>query len=187
MQKIIGFNIKRNKKLLVSDIIKFFEVRGYELTTTNTQSMIFERGSFWQNFSSMNPSKWQTKVNIDIIQKERMNYDIYANYEFNTTGLILSKQEKKYFLLESEALANALEKFEVNIDEVEKLAQENNRNNWQQSVISVITGSIISIICMYGMQALFQIKLHPLINSGITILLILSIYFILIALRNQKE
>ena len=185
MQKLIGFNIKRNKKLLVSDIIKFFEVRGYELTDAHAKGMEFKRGNLAGNLLSYNPIKWQTKVDIEIIKRERLDYDIFANYTFTTFGLIITQEEKNYFENEAHAFSKAIEKYQVNVDEIEQLAVITNRANFNYMIKSLVWGILSATIIIFGINLAIDGQLPYLIASTITILSILATYFTLIRIRIQ--
>ncbi|RUT77812.1 hypothetical protein [Ancylomarina longa] len=187
MQKLIGFNIKRNKKLLVADIIKFFEVRGYELTDANAIGMVFRRGTVLGNFFYLNPIKWNTKVNIEIIKKERMDYDIFATYNFSTLDPFLLREENEYFNAETNAFSKAIQEFDVNVDQVEELALQSSNSNYQYMLKSLPAGVLISILLLFLINTLMKDSLPIWIASIICATTILLTYFLWIKLKNNKS
>lgn len=185
MQKLIGFNIKRNKKLLVSDIIKFFEVRGYELTDANVRGMIFKRGSIWGNMTSLDPTKWRTKVDIEIIKKERLDYNIYANYHFTTSGFFRSVTEEKYYNEELTAFSKAIEKFEVDADTIDTLVEKTNKSNFKLIIKSLLLGIPSAVLLIFLTNSLLNNRLPISIASAITALSILAFYLLFIRLKEK--
>jgi len=185
MQKLIGFNIKRNKKLLVADIIKFFEVRGYELTDVNALGLVFRRGTVLGNFIYLNPIKWNTKVNIEIIKKERMDYDIYATYHFSTIDPFLLKEENEYFNAETNAFSKAIQEFDVDVDQVEQLALQSSNSNYQYMLISLPIGILISITLLFLINTTIEGSLPIWIASIICVATTLLTYLSWIKFKKQ--
>ena len=185
MQKLIGFNIKRNKKLLVSDIIKFYEVRGYELTDANARGMIFKRGNLWGNMTSLDPTKWRTKVDIEIVKKERLDYNIYANYKFTTSGFFRSKAEDNYYNEELSAFSKAIEKFEVDVNTIDTLVEKTNKSNFSLIAKSLLFGIPSSVLIILLTNSLLTNRLPISIASAITAISILAFYLVFIRLREK--
>jgi len=178
MHKLIGFNIKRNKKLLVSDIIKFFEVRGYELTDAHAGGMTFKRGSYLGNMTSLTPENWNTKVDLEIIKKERLDYNIYANYHFSTSGFFRSKIEDKYYDEEINAFSKAIENFEVDSEYIEGLAVKTNKSYFNHMLKSLIFGIPTAFILVFAINLLMNESLPIVAAFCISIFSILSYYFL---------
>lgn len=185
MQKLIGFNIKRNKKLLVSDIIKFYEVRGYELTDADANGMTFKRGNIWGNMTSLNPTKWRTKVNIEIIKKERMDYNIYATYKFTTSGFFRTKIEDNYYNEELNAFSKAIENFELDSDFIETIVDKTNKSNFHLLTNSLILGIPTALLIILTINSLINNTLPTLIASTITAIAIIGFYVIFVKLRGK--
>ncbi|WP_421920369.1 hypothetical protein [Marinifilum sp.] len=185
MQKLIGFNIKRNKKLLVSDIIKFYEVRGYELKDANATGMVFMRGSIWGNMTSLNPTKWKTKVDIEIIKKERLDYNIYANYKFTTSGFYRSQTEENYYNEELNAFSKAIKDFEIHPESTEALVEMANKSNFQLITKSLLFGIPIATVLILITNSLLTNRLPVSIACLITAISILTFYLLLIGLRKK--
>nr|WP_320120594.1 hypothetical protein [uncultured Marinifilum sp.] len=185
MRKLIGFNIKRNKKLLVSDIIKFFEIRGYELIRSNSEGMLFKRGSIWGNMTSLTPAKWKTIVDIEILKKERMNYNIYANYKFSTSGLFRSKEENSYYNEEINAFSKAIENFEVDSKLIDQLALKINKSSRNYMFKSLIMGIITTLLLIFISNLLLKENLPILFTFVLTVIIIFAYYFILTSLRSK--
>ncbi|WP_372751706.1 hypothetical protein [Labilibaculum sp.] len=186
MKKLIGFNIKRNKKLLVSDIIKFYEVRGYTLIDANAQGMIFHRGALSGNLFSLNPIKWKTIVEIEIVKKERMNYNIYANYHFSTFLFFISQEENDFFNKETAAFSKAIEKFEVNVDQLENLAEKTSKSNLKYIISSFSIGVLASILIIFSINLLLENQLPIVLASVITGGVILLSYYLLVKLKGYR-
>lgn len=184
MKKLIGFNIKRNKKLLVSDIIKFYEVRGYSLTDANARSMTFCRGSIMGNLLSLNPIKWKTIVEIEIVKKERLDYNVYANYQFSSFLFFISQEENIFFNEEINAFSKAIEQFEVNIEHLENLASETSKSNFKYILKSFPIGIIIALTIIFLTNILLQGQLPNIIASFITGISILITYYFLVKIEN---
>jgi hypothetical protein len=147
--------------------------------------MIFKRGNIAGNLLSYNPIKWRTKVDIEIVKKERLDYDIFANYTFTTFGLIISREEKKYFENEAQAFSKAIEKYQVNVDEMERLAVITDRANYNYMIKSLVWGIIGSVFIIFGINLAIDGQLPYLIASAITVLSILGAYFTLIRIKIQ--
>ncbi|MCT4602964.1 MAG: hypothetical protein N4A59_08710 [Marinifilum sp.] len=186
MQKLIGFNIKRNKKLLVSDIIKFYEVRGYELIDADARGMIFKRGNLWGNMTSLNPTTWRTKVDIEIIKKERLDYNIYANYKFTTSGFFRSRVEDRYYDEELNAFSKAIENFETDPESTELLVDKTNKSNFHLITKSLLFGIPSSILIILLSNSLLNNRLPISIASFITVFSILAFYFLFIRIRKKS-
>ncbi|NOU61202.1 hypothetical protein [Marinifilum caeruleilacunae] len=185
MQKLIGFNIKRNKKLLVSDIIKFYEVRGYELTDADARGMVFKRGSIWGNMTSLDPTKWRTKVDIEIIKKERLDYNIYASYKFTTSGFYRSQTEENYYTEELNAFSKAIESFEIDPESTELLVEKTNKSTLHLITKSLLFGIPVAILLILITNSLLTNRLPISIASLITAISILAFYVIFIGLRKK--
>lgn len=149
MKLVTGFNIKRNKKTVVSDIIKFFEIRGYTLTNANAQGMVFKRGNWWANLTSLNPISWATHVRIDIIKKARMDYDVIATYRFNTLGQLVTQETRHYFQEEVNVFENAIKLLQVNDEKTQTLAQEAVRSAIKTIGISTLIGALMALLLIF--------------------------------------
>ena len=187
MQKLIGFNIKRNKKLLVSDIIKFFEVRGYVLTDADAKGMVFRRGKILGNFFSLNPIRWRTKVDIEIIKKERMDYDIYAYYHFSTFGHFISQEEDDFFTEEVSAFSKAIQDFDVDVDQVEQLAIETSKSNYSYMLKALPIGVFVALLLIFLANVLMEGRLPILVASCITVASILLTYYLLTRIKAKHK
>ncbi|WP_282125595.1 hypothetical protein [Marinifilum flexuosum] len=185
MQKLIGFNIKRNKKLLVSDIIKFYEVRGYELIDADAHGMTFTRGNLWGNMTSLNPTKWKTKVNIEIIKKERMDYNIYATYKFTTSGFFRTKIEDNYYNEELNAFSKAIENFDIDSDLIETIIDKTNKSNFHLLANSLLLGIPTALLIILTINSLINNTLPIIIASAITAIAIIGFYAIFVKLRGK--
>ncbi|MGQ1910426.1 hypothetical protein ACT3CE_11640 [Marinifilum sp. RC60d5] len=185
MRKLIGFNIKRNKKLLVSDIVKFYEVRGYELIRSNAKGMLFKRGSIWGNMTSLTPVKWRTKVEVEILKKERMNYNIYANYEFSTSGLFRSKEEENYYSEEINAFSKAIENFEVDSKLIDQLALKIYKSSRNYMLKALILGIITALVLVFISNLFLKENLPILFAFGITVISIFAYYYAFTSLGNK--
>ncbi|WP_321296037.1 hypothetical protein [Marinifilum fragile] len=185
MQKLIGFNIKRNKKLLVSDIIKFYEVRGYELIDADVRGMTFKRGSIWGNMTSLNPTKWRTTVNIEIIKKERLDYNIYANYKFTTSGFFRTRVEDHYYNEELNAFSKAIENFQLDTEFIETILDKTNKSNFQLLTNSLLLGVPTAILIILAINSFTNSTLPTLIASAITAIAIVVVYVIFVQLRGK--
>ena len=185
MQKLIGFNIKRNKKLLVSDIIKFYEVRGYELIDADAQGMTFKRGSIWGNMTSLNPTKWRTKVNIEIVKKERLDYNIYATYKFTTSGFFRTNIEDNYYNEELSAFSKAIESFELDTDFIETLVDKTNKSNFRLITNSLLLGIPTALLIILAINSLINNTLPMLVASAITAIAIIVFYVIFVRARGK--
>lgn len=185
MKKLIGFNIKRNKKLLVSDIIKFYEVRGYSIVDANASGMSFTRGSISGNLLSLNPIKWKTLVEIKIVKKERLNYNVYANYRFSSFLFFISQEEINFFNEEIAAFSKAIEQFEVNVEHLENLAIETSKSNFKYIIKSFPIGIIIALILIFSINLLMEGQLPNIIASCIAGFSILISYYLLVKINNK--
>ncbi|MFA9370393.1 MAG: hypothetical protein ACERIH_01650 [Labilibaculum antarcticum] len=185
MKKLIGFNIKRNKKLLVSDIIKFYEVRGYTLMDANAQGMTFYRGSIAGNLLSLNPIKWKTFVKIEIVKKERLDYNVYANYQFCSFLFFISQEENNFFNEEINAFSKAIEQFEVNVEQLENLAIETSKSNFKYILKSFPIGIVIALIIIFSTNLLLEGQLPNVIASCITGISILTTYYFLVKTNSK--
>ncbi|PCH70117.1 MAG: hypothetical protein COC06_05895 [Bacteroidales bacterium] len=185
MKKLIGFNIKRNKKLLVSDIIKFYEVRGYTLVNANAKGMSFLRGSIGGNLLSLNPIKWKTIVEIEIVKKERLDYNIYANYRFSSFLFFISQEENNFFNEEIAAFSKAIEQFKVNIEHLENLAVETSKSNFKYIVKSFPIGITAALILIFSINLLMEEQLPNIIASCITGISILISYYLLVKINSK--
>jgi len=179
MEILSSCNIKRNKKLLVSDIIKFFETRGYTLTQANAYGMTLQRGTLWGNLISQNPLKWRTLVKLDVIKIEKMDYDLFAQYKFSTWGQFLSPKSKLFFTKEAEAFTEAMIDFKVDVDEIERLGTEVKTENTRNLLLSFIMGLLIAILLMLALKIYLPFDLPLLVNSGLTLFSIVLCNFIL--------
>lgn len=186
MNKLIGFNIKRNKKLLVSDIIKFYQVRGYELIDADARGMFFKRGNIWGNMTSLKPNKWKTTVDVEIVKKERLDYNIYANYKFTTSGFLRSKIEDSYYDEELNAFANAIENFEVDGNAIELLAHETNKSNFWLILKSLLLGILCATIAIFLINSFLIDRLPIGIAAIFPIVFIFAFYFLLIRIRENS-
>jgi len=184
MEKLSSCNIKRNKKLLVSDIIKFFETRGYTLTDANAYGMTLRRGSRWGNLSSLNPLKWRTVVKLDVVKVEKMDYDLFAQYKFSTWGQFLSPKSKLYFTKEAEAFTEAMIEFKVDVDEIEKIGLEAKKENTKNLFSAFFMGLIIAILLIFALKIYLPFDLPLLVNSGLTLF---SIAFCNFMLNNSTK
>ncbi len=185
MKKLIGFNIKRNKKLLVSDIIKFYEVRGYTLMDANAQGMTFYRGSMVGNLLSLNPIKWKTIVKIEIVKKERLDYNIYANYQFSSFLFFISKEENNFFNEEINAFLKAIEQFEVNVEQLENFAIESSKSNFKYIIKSFSIGIIVALLIIFTTNILIEGQIPNIIASCITGISILISYYLLVKINSR--
>ncbi|MFA8436960.1 MAG: hypothetical protein ACEPOZ_20835 [Marinifilaceae bacterium] len=179
MQLYIGFNVKRNKKTMVSDIIKFFEVRGYTLVDANSQGMIFKRGSILGSLTSLSPLMWKTRVRIEILSKERMDYDLFAKYNFSTLGQAVTQEEKEYFREEVDAFEKAISLFQVDEEKALQMAQNVKRTNCQYLIWSFPLGMLLALLIIFPVNVSLTGSLPFLASSGIVIASIISAYFIL--------
>lgn len=179
MEKLSSCNIKRNKKLLVSDIIKFFETRGYTLIDANTYGMTLRRGSRWGDFISLSPLKWRTVVKLDVIKIENMDYDLFAQYKFSTWGQFLSPKSKLFFAKEAEAFTKAMIEFKVDVDEIERLGTEAKKENTKNLFSSFFMGLLIAILIILALKIYLPTDLPLLANSAITLFSIALCNFIL--------
>lgn len=179
MEKLSSCNIKRNKKLLVSDMIKFFETRGYTLTDANTYGMTLQRGTRWGNLISLNPLKWKTLVKLDVIKIEKMDYDLFAQYKFSTWGQFLSPKSKLFFTKEAEAFTEAMTEFKVDVDKIEKLGIEAKTENTKNLLSSFFMGLLISILLILALKIYLPFDLPLPGNSGLTFFSIALCNFIL--------
>lgn len=180
MKKLVGFNLKRNKKLLVSDIIKFYEVRGYSLIDANASGMVFHRGSIGGNLLSLNPIKWKTVVEIEIVKKARLDYNIYASYQFSSFLFFVSQEENNFFNEEIEAFSKAIEDFEVNVDQLEILASQTSKSNFKYILTSFPLGIIAALIIIFSTNLLLEGRLPIIAASLITGASIIITYYILV-------
>ncbi len=185
MKKLIGFNIKRNKKLLVSDIIKFYEVRGYTLVDANAQGMTFCRGSIVGNLLSLNPIKWKTIVEIEIVKKERLDYNVYANYQFSAFLFFISQEENIFFNEEIAAFSKAIEQFEVNVEQLENLASDTSKSNFNYILKSFPIGIITALIIIFSTNLLMEGQLPNIVASCITGASILMTYYLLVKINSK--
>lgn len=185
MQKLIGFNIKRNKKILVSDIIKFYEVRGYTLYDADAKGMTFKRGSLWGNLFSLNPIKWKTKVDIEILKKERMDYDVYSYYHFSTFGQFTTTEEDLFFNEEVNAFSKAIQEFNVNVDELERLADKTSKSNISYMFKAFPIGIAIALIIIFFANLYFKDEISIIIATAITATCILGTYYIVVRGQNK--
>lgn len=184
MKKLLGFNIKRNKKLLVSDIIKFYEVRGYTLISANARGMIFHRGNLSGNLFSLNPIKWKTKVEIEIVMKERLDYNIYAHYCFSTFFFFISQEENDFFNKEIDAFSKAIKQFEVNVEQLEDLAVKTSKSNFKYIINSFLIGILASLLLIFSINLLMEDQLPILLASTIVGVSILLSYYLLVRLKS---
>ncbi|MDE5418869.1 hypothetical protein L3049_12735 [Labilibaculum sp. DW002] len=180
MKKLIGFNIKRNKKLVVSDIIKFYEVRGYTLTDANSRGMTFLRGDLVGNLFSLNPIKWKTVVNIEIIKKSRLDYNIYANYNFSSFLFFISQEENHFFNEEIAAFAKAIEEFEVDVEKLENLASKTSKSNFNYILKSFPIGITTALLLIFSINLVIDGSIPNLLASIITGASILISYYFLV-------
>ncbi|MDM8159384.1 hypothetical protein QUH73_06125 [Labilibaculum sp. K2S] len=185
MKKLIGFNIKRNKKLLVSDIIKFYEVRGYTLTDANAKGMTFHRGSIAGNLLSLNPIKWKTIVEIEIVKKERLDYNVYANYRFISFLFFISQEENDFFNEEINAFSKAIEQFEVDVEQLENLANKTSKSNFKYIVTSFPIGITTALIVIFTTNLLLEGQLPNIAASCITGISILISYYLLVKINSK--
>jgi hypothetical protein len=186
MKKLLGFNIKRNKKLLVSDIIKFYEVRGYTLIDANVHRMIFRRGNLSGNLFSLNPIRWKTLVEIEIVKKERLDYNIYASYSFSTFLFFISQEENDFFSKEIAAFSKAIEQFEVNVEQLENLAVKTSKSNFKYIIHSFSIGVLASLLIIFSINLLLEDQLPILLASGIAGISILFSYYVLVKLKSYR-
>lgn len=170
MKKTSNCNIRRNKKLLVSDIIKYYETRGYTLTDANAHGLTLEKGSRRETLTSLNPLKWRTIVKLDVGKIERMHYNLNANYAFSSWGPFNSKKTKRYFAEETEAFNEAMVKFKVDIDKIEELGKEACEENKKNLYTSLYMGFIIAILLIFALNIYLPFNIPSYINSGITLL-----------------
>jgi len=179
MKKISNCNIKRNKKLLVSDIIKYYETRGYTLVDANAFGMTLQKGSSWGNLSSLNPLKWRTVVRLDVNKVEKMNYDLNAKSKFSSWGLFNSKKTNLYFSEEAKAFTEAMLSFKVDIDKIERIGEEACAENTKILYSSLIMGFLIAILLIFALKIYLPFELPIFANSGITLLSIILCNYIL--------
>ena len=179
MEKLSNCNIKRNKKLLVSDIIKFYETRGYTLIDANAYGMTLKKGSRWGALTSPNPLNWRTIVRLDVVKVERMDYDLIARYKFSSLGQFLSSKTKLYFLKEAEAFNEAMINFKVDIDGIEKIGKEAGAENTKNMLMALVMGVIISILLIFAFKIYLPHDLSIVKNSGLTLLSIIICNYIL--------
>ena len=179
MEKISNCNIKRNKKLLVSDIIKYYETRGYTLIDANAYGMTLKKGSRWGSLSSPNPLNWKTIVRLDIVKVERMDYNLFARYQFSSLGQFLSSKTKLYFQKESEAFNEAMLNFNVNVDKIEQIGNEASAENTKNMLSALIIGVLFAIFLIIVLKIYLPHELSIVTNSGLTLLSIISCYYIL--------
>ncbi|RXQ97386.1 hypothetical protein EO244_00415 [Ancylomarina salipaludis] len=179
MEKLSTCNIKRNKKLLVSDIIKYYETRGYTLIDANAYGMTLKKGSWWGNFTSLNPLKWRTIVRLDVIKVEKMDYDLLAKYKFSSAGQFSSPKTKLYFTKEAEAFNEAMLNFKVDIDEIEQIGNEALTENKKNLIASFFMGTLIAILLIFAFKIYLPADLPQWANSGITLLSIIFCNYVL--------
>lgn len=179
MEKISDCNIKRNKKLLVSDIIKYYETRGYTLIDANAYGMTLKKGSRWGTLTSPNPLNWRTIVRLDVIKVERMDYDLIARYKFSSLGQFLSSKTKLYFIKEAEAFNEAMLNFKVDIDGIEQIGNEASSENTKNMFMALIMGVIIAILLIFAFKIYLPHDLSIVTNSGLTLLSIILCNYIL--------
>ncbi|MDE5423421.1 hypothetical protein L3073_14475 [Ancylomarina sp. DW003] len=168
MEKLSTCNIKRNKKLLVSDIIKFYETRGYTLIDANAYGMTLKKGSRWGNFTSLNPLKWETIVRLDVVKVEKMDYDLIAQYKFSSWGQFLAEKTKLYFSKEAEAFTEAMIHFKVDIEGIEQIAKEAGIENSKKIYKSVLMGVLIAILLIIALKIYLPSELPIWANSILT-------------------
>jgi len=179
MEKLSTCNIKRNKKLLVSDIIKFYETRGYTLIDANAYGMTLKKGSWWGNLTSLNPLKWRTLVRLDVVKVEKMDYDLLAKYKFSSAGQFSSSKTKLFFTKEAEAFNEAMLNFKVDIDEIEQIGNEARLENRKKLLASFFMGILIAILLIFALKIYLPAILPIWVNSGITLLSIIFCNYIL--------
>lgn len=179
MEKLSNCNIKRNKKLLISDIIKYYETRGYTLIDANTYGMTLKKGSRWGSLTSPNPLNWRTIVKLDMVKIEKMNYDLFARYTFSSLGQFLSSKTKLYFIKESEAFNEAMLNFKVDIDEIEQIGKEASSENTRNMFLALLIGTLIAILLIFAFKIYLPHDLPIAANSGLTLLSITFCYYIL--------
>lgn len=180
MKKRIGFNSKRNKKLIVSDIVKFYEVRGYTLSKADAKGMSFLRGDLIGNLFSLNPIKWKTHVTIEIIKKEKLDYNIYADYTFCSFLFFISQEENLFFNEEITAFSNAIEKFEVDVEKLEDLAKETSKSNFNYILKSFPIGIITALLLIFSINLIVDGSIPNILASLITGVSILVSYYLLV-------
>ena len=179
MNKFSNCNIKRNKKLLVSDIIKFYETRGYTLIDANAYGMKLKKGSWWGNLTSTNPLKWRTIVRLDVIKVEKMDYDLFAQYKFSSMGQFLSAKTKLFFSKEAEAFNEAMLNFKVDIEEIEQIGKEASLENSKNMFFAFLMGILIAFLLIFALKIYLPHDLPIVANSGITLLSIIFCNYIL--------
>lgn len=179
MEKLSNCNIKRNKKLLVSDIIKYYETRGYTLIDANAYGMTLKKGSRWGSLSSPNPLNWRTIVRLDVVKVERMDYDLFARYQFSSLGQFLSSKTKLYFQKETEAFNEAMLNFKVNIDEIEQIGKEASIENTKNMFSALFMGILIAILLIFALKIYLPHDLSIVTNSVLTLLSITFCNYIL--------
>ena len=179
MEKISNCNIKRNKKLLVSDIIKYYETRGYTLIDANAYGMTLKKGSRWGSLSSPNPLNWRTIVRLDVVKVERMDYNLFALYQFSSLGQFLSPKTKLYFQKETEAFKDAMLNFKVNVDDIEQIGHEASAENTKNMLLALLSGVLIAILLIFALKIYLPKESSVVTNSGLTLLSIIICYYFL--------
>lgn len=179
MEKLSNCNIKRNKKLLVSDIIKYYETRGYTLIDANAYGMTLKKGSRWGSFSSPNPINWRTIVRLDVVKVERMDYNLVARYQFSSLGQFLASKTKLYFQKETEAFNEAMHNFKVDIDEIEQIGKEASTENTRNMFSALLMGILIAILLIFAFKIYLSHDLSIVTNSILTLLSIIFCNYIL--------
>ncbi|MRT93400.1 hypothetical protein [Ancylomarina sp. 16SWW S1-10-2] len=187
MEKISNCNIKRNKKLLVSDIIKYYETRGYTLIDADAYGMTLKKGSRWGSISSPNPLNWRTTVKLDIVKVERMDYNLFARYKFSSLGQFLSTNTKIYFQKETEAFNEAMLHFKVNTDEIEKIGNEASTENIQNMFSALAVGVLVAILLIFGLKIYLTHDLSVMTCSALTLLSIIFCYYIINQVRHKTN
>ena len=187
MEKLSNCNIKRNKKLLVSDIIRFYETRGYSLLDVNAYGMTLKKGSNWGSFTSPNPLNWKTIVKLDIIQIEKMDYDLFARYNFSSSGQFLSPKTRLYFIKEADAFTEAMLNFKVNIEEIEQIGKEARAENNKNMFSSLLMGMLIAFLVIFTLKIYLPLDLPIIAYSGITLLSIILCNYILNRTNKTKN
>ena len=114
-----------------------------------------------------------------------MDYDVYSYYHFSTFGQFTTTEEDLFFNEEVSAFSKAIQEFNVNVDELERLADKTSKSNISYMFKAFPIGIAIALIIIFFANLYFKDEISIIIATAITATCILGTYYIVVRGQNK--
>lgn len=104
-------------------IKKYMTNIGYQLTSAQDNPIVYSRGSALGSWTSHNPRKWKTLVNIDITGEDEL-HQVTISYDVDASGQVILQHERDYWAEEIDTFVFFLEEGKYKLSAINASAQK---------------------------------------------------------------